>query len=566
MKTRGMRRYVMGAASLVLVALAWFFLAPQQLGGDVAYMVITGNSMEPLLHADDLVVVRAADEYGVGDAVAYNSDNLGRLVLHRIVEREGDRYILRGDNNDFLDSDRPAEEDLVGKLWFAVPRAGVALKQLRQPVGWAILGMAAAGVLGLFGATRRRRRGSRGRHRAGDRRPSSTPAAVARTRRAPVRKPVRGGVRGSTRKVLQVAAASSAALFLVASATAAFAYAQPIKRATIRKVAYEQRGTFDYSASAPKGPVYPDRKVSTGEPVFLRLIDQVAISFAYEFASAAPHAVRPTGRMFVELSDPATGWSRRIPLAARETRTGERLVLAAELDVAALRSLAGRVQKLTGVEATSSALEIVPSIHAEGVLEGHPLNAEFSPVLGFTLDDLQLKLAATAPEGESVGAVDPLIFSEEQTMAVETDGPNRISLSAITIAVEQLRTVALVIGGIALLVLTATGLVLILSGNDEASRIEARYGSMIVPLSEMPTPMTAPIDVASIDALSKVAEQLGHMILHFGSGARHTYLVPSEGTFYRYRTRGQARQEVPADEAVAVEPRSAPPPPAAVKR
>ena len=39
-------------------ALLWLFLGPVQLGGDTAYSVISGNSMEPLLHRGDLAAVR----------------------------------------------------------------------------------------------------------------------------------------------------------------------------------------------------------------------------------------------------------------------------------------------------------------------------------------------------------------------------------------------------------------------------------------------------------------------------------------------------------------------------
>ena len=79
----------------VLAAGLWFWLAPQQLGGPVVYTVTTGNSMEPLLHEGDLAIVRERPAYGIGDAVAYRSERLGRTVLHRIVDVEDDAIRLQ---------------------------------------------------------------------------------------------------------------------------------------------------------------------------------------------------------------------------------------------------------------------------------------------------------------------------------------------------------------------------------------------------------------------------------------------------------------------------------------
>lgn len=42
--------------------------------------------------------------YDVGDVVAYRNLQLDTVVLHRIVAREGERYVLQGDSNTWLDS------------------------------------------------------------------------------------------------------------------------------------------------------------------------------------------------------------------------------------------------------------------------------------------------------------------------------------------------------------------------------------------------------------------------------------------------------------------------------
>jgi hypothetical protein len=73
--------------------------------------------------------------------------------------REGDRYVFKGDNNDFLDPTHPDRSQLVGKLWLRAPRAGVVLASVRQPlVSGALLGGVALLLLGAVGSQRRWRR------------------------------------------------------------------------------------------------------------------------------------------------------------------------------------------------------------------------------------------------------------------------------------------------------------------------------------------------------------------------------------------------------------------------
>src|SRR5437868_15122800 len=110
------RNLIVTLAALSLVGAGWFFLAPAVLGGSTTYVVTHGNSMEPEYHDGDLVVVRPADGYHVGDVAAYRSGSLHTIVLHRIVGRDGDRYVFKGDHNHWLDSERPTSAPLVGSV------------------------------------------------------------------------------------------------------------------------------------------------------------------------------------------------------------------------------------------------------------------------------------------------------------------------------------------------------------------------------------------------------------------------------------------------------------------
>ena len=119
--------------TLVVVVGLWLMLAPTQLGGRVSYVIINGNSMEPGMEKGDLAVVRRSGSYQVDEVVTYRHPEIGN-VIHRIVNWDGERFTLQGDNNDFLDSFHPAESDVIGELWFHVPRLGGLITHFKSPV------------------------------------------------------------------------------------------------------------------------------------------------------------------------------------------------------------------------------------------------------------------------------------------------------------------------------------------------------------------------------------------------------------------------------------------------
>jgi signal peptidase I len=107
--------------------------------------------MLPHLQRDDLVLIRPAREYRVGDAVAYESTLLHRVVLHRIVAISGGRYTFKGDNNSWLDPERVPVGRLVGKRWVRVPRLGNVARAVRTPAVAAALASLLVLVWGLGG-------------------------------------------------------------------------------------------------------------------------------------------------------------------------------------------------------------------------------------------------------------------------------------------------------------------------------------------------------------------------------------------------------------------------------
>jgi signal peptidase I len=153
------RRTARWAAGLVVAVVAWLLFAPVAIGGPASYVVTDGTSMLPRFHGDGLVVTHRRDHYDVGMVVAYHNAQLHAVVMHRIVARDGERYVFRGDNNDFRDRYHPTRSDLVGQEWIYLPRVGDYLRLLRSPLIFGVLVFAIT-VLGVRQprAIRRRRR------------------------------------------------------------------------------------------------------------------------------------------------------------------------------------------------------------------------------------------------------------------------------------------------------------------------------------------------------------------------------------------------------------------------
>lgn len=145
---RHCRRLLSISLTAALVAVWFVGFRPSALGGWVTYVVVRGDSMLPTYETGDLVVLTPQPTYRIGDVVGYRVPagelGAGLLVVHRIVDEAGDRFILRGDNNPAPDPWQPTAQDIAGSALVAAPGLGRTLAWIRQP---AVLGAAAAAIV-----------------------------------------------------------------------------------------------------------------------------------------------------------------------------------------------------------------------------------------------------------------------------------------------------------------------------------------------------------------------------------------------------------------------------------
>ena len=330
---RNRLRSGLATLALVIVAVvAWFYLAPTTIGGQSRYVVTSGVSMEPRFHTGDLAIVRPVSNYRVGEIVAYWSTLLHTVVLHRIIAKDGNTYVFKGDNNHFIDPLRPTRSELLGKLWLHVPHLGRVLEMLHTKVAAALL-CAVVGLLTLFGVKengrrrRRRRKGATGSGRRG----------IPMVNSPRDQRPFNFGA-------LLTASAVAAAACLVLGL---FAFARPASQAVPATTPYSQQVRFGYSARVRPGLVYPNGSVTTGDPIFLTLVRDVAVSIDYRVtADCADHVHRDRGRG--PSAHRSGGWSRNIVLVPPTHFSGDHTGTKVTLDIPRVQSLLARVAQLTG--------------------------------------------------------------------------------------------------------------------------------------------------------------------------------------------------------------------------
>jgi hypothetical protein len=70
---------------------------------------------------------------------------------------------------------------------------------------------------------------------------------------------------------------------------------------------------------------------------------------------------------------------------------------------------------------------------------------------------------------------------------------------------------------------------------DEPTRIQSRYGeAMIAAVQSTLTRGGDLVEVESIEALARLAERYGSLMIHERTGSGHAYLVADNGTVYAY--------------------------------
>lgn len=519
---------------LVFALAAWVVFAPIPMGGNAAYIIVNGISMEPNFHLGDLVVVRSSSHYKVGDIVVYQNQGMGgKNVFHRIIELNLDRYILKGDNNSWIDTYQPTKKEVIGELWIYIPRGGKLLEKVRTPLGMAV----SAGGLGLFLVMSffpERRKGKNQMNRASIREwITATSKKIAsffakrpQANPTPRKQPDRqssdsGNISDILFFTLGIIAFSSLLLAIVS-------FSRPAFRTVIDNVSYQHLGAFSYSTTAPQG-VYDANAIKSGDPIFPKLTCKVDISFQYVLIAEQVKNIAGTYQLTATIADPLSGWKRTVPLQDVTPFSESSSTANTELDLCRIESMVQSFEENSAASPGSYELTISPQVSISADIEGRKLQDAFNNGLVFRYDRNQFYILEN-PEN------DPFNPTESGSLGRERKEADTLSIFGLEMGIPALRifsplALAGSLVGMSLLWRTLQRL----SENNRVEFIRTKFGSMLVDVQKTKLGTSKSlIEVSSIEDLAKLAERYNVMILHETQGNSHIYYVQAEISTYRF--------------------------------
>ena len=81
----------------------------------VRLLIVKSNSMYPTLQKGDFILIKRNNDYKKGDIITYDYES-NYLVTHRIIEKNTNFFITKGDNNNSEDDNFIQLDNIKGKV------------------------------------------------------------------------------------------------------------------------------------------------------------------------------------------------------------------------------------------------------------------------------------------------------------------------------------------------------------------------------------------------------------------------------------------------------------------
>jgi len=489
----------------VLFILLWLVFAPVQLGGNKAYVIITGSSMAPEFQFGDLVIVHQDSRYYVGEVVAYSDPFIGP-VFHRIIDYNGDRFVLQGDNNHWIDPHYPTHDEVIGKFWTRLPGIGKFVQILREPINYTIM------VVAFVAFTFFPRKKGQGQKRG---------------RKKPKRKDKRMiSIRERFYEIVITFAviAVFSLIFLV------FSFSRPTTQFADNQLVLDHTGSFDYSAEAVVG-LYDNPYASAGEPVYLDISDTIEIKFEYSLGTSELSDIQGTHEVIIQISDD-TGWKRTLILSPMTTFEGKSFSVSSSIYIPRINQLIYRFEQITGISRSTFDLSVIPQIQLVGSHNTKEIQDKFSPSLNFQMNDSMIWM----PKSEE--DLTPLSITKASSISVPVVEANTVSFFAWQIPVLTLRIISSLIFVAVLAIGGWYGWSMFqITQKDKYEQIMFYYRDEIISLKKPPK-FEQVIEVENFGALVSLAKNYGVKILHIYQKKWHHYYLPLEDGVFLYKEEG----------------------------
>ncbi len=142
--------YTLSLVGLIIIGSLLLLTAFPIPGIDLDARVVQSGSMEPAIRTGSVIFILPAKEYGVDDIITYRMEERETPTTHRIVDidEETGSFITKGDANTANDISTVKEENILGSVRFHIPFLGFVIHFARQPLGFFLLVILPAIVIG----------------------------------------------------------------------------------------------------------------------------------------------------------------------------------------------------------------------------------------------------------------------------------------------------------------------------------------------------------------------------------------------------------------------------------
>ncbi len=129
-------KFIFITIAIIIIIIIIFTLS------DIRFLTVTGNSMNPDITQNDIVIVVPTDtkSLDIGDIITYKLDIGGKeyLFTHRIVDMDNGVIKTKGDNMPESDIYSIMPKDVVGRVVGEIPYIGFLIRSAHTTIGYLV--------------------------------------------------------------------------------------------------------------------------------------------------------------------------------------------------------------------------------------------------------------------------------------------------------------------------------------------------------------------------------------------------------------------------------------------
>ncbi len=349
----------------------------------------------------------------MGDAVLYRDPFIDN-VFHRIVDLDSTKYVLKGDNNDWLDSHRPTIDDIKGILWIHIPKIGQYVNKLRTPVGIAvtvlilsIIVLSSAGIIHF----------SSNIDETENVNIIEEKIMFEQTQNTSILN------RFSSKHISIICFVGI--MFLIAVFITIIGFSKEIEFTPNEEVNFSHLGEFSYTGAA-EPTLFDSDQLQPGDPIFQNMNDYFDVIYDYQFYAQNFENVTGTYSLSTVIGA-GNGWHRTFNIITDEPFNTPELTVTGTVDLIEIRDLIEKMVTDTGYKDSSYWLNVEILIFIEGTINDIPITEIHSSELKLSYTPIQLTLAQS---------ISDLSTSEPQSLLKRVSKRSEVKIPFIGLVVD----------------------------------------------------------------------------------------------------------------------------------